>query len=293
MPRITTDDDVGLFFEETGDGFPIIFVHEFAGDYRSFYPQVSFFSHQYRCITYCARGYTPSDVPSLVSSYSQERARDDIRSILDALSIEQAHIIGISMGSFAALHFGISDPKRVRSLVLGGCGSGSPLAVREKFRNEARMMANAIHQVGMETVAAAYAESATRVQFQKKDPNGWMEFRQMLSEHSGLGSANTMLGVQAKRPSLFEIEEDLTVLSVPTLVMVGDEDEPCLEVSLYLKRTIPSSGLVFFPITGHTLNLEEPNLFNATVSRFLHQVELNCWPQRDPRSLTGRIITSR
>lgn len=293
MPRITTDDNVGLFLEETGDGFPILFVHEFAGDYRSFHPQVSFFSREYRCITYCARGYTPSDVPDLVSSYSQERARDDIRSILDALSIEQAHIIGISMGSFAALHFGISDPKRVRSLVLGGCGSGSPLAAREKFQNEARKMSNAIHQVGMETVAAAYAESATRVQFQRKDLRGWMEFRQMLSEHSGLGSANTMLGVQAARPSLFEIESDLRMLAMPTLIMVGDEDEPCLEASLYLKRTIPSSGLVLFPVTGHTLNLEEPSLFNSAVSHFLHEVELGRWPKRDPRSLTGRIIKSR
>src|ERR1051325_3480350 len=107
MPTLTADDGVKLYYEETGAGTPIVFVHEFAGDLRSWEPQVRHFSRRYRCIAYNARGYPPSDVPAQVDSYSQARSRDDILSVLDALSIKQAHVVGLSMGGFATLHFGM------------------------------------------------------------------------------------------------------------------------------------------------------------------------------------------
>ena len=94
MAKATTDDGVGLYYEETGAGAPIVFVHEFAGDLRSFEPQVRYFSRRYRCIAYNARGYPPSDVPESFERYSQERARDDIRCVLDGLKIEKAQVSG-------------------------------------------------------------------------------------------------------------------------------------------------------------------------------------------------------
>src|SRR5258707_6410036 len=112
MAHLTTDDGVKLYYEETGAGSPIVFVHEFAGDHRSWEPQVRYFSRMYRCITYSARGYPPSDVPEDWAQYSQDRARDDIRSVLDALKIDQAHIVGLSMGGFATVHFGFTYPRR-------------------------------------------------------------------------------------------------------------------------------------------------------------------------------------
>ena len=125
MPHLTTDDGVKLYYEETGSGIPIVFVHEFAGDYRAWEPQVRYFSRRYRCITYNARGYPPSDVPKEPGRYSQDRARDDIRAVLDALKIDKAHIVGLSMGGFATLHFGFTYPDRARSLVIAGCGYGA------------------------------------------------------------------------------------------------------------------------------------------------------------------------
>src|SRR5215831_5102121 len=97
-------------------------LHEFAGDYRSWETQVRHFARSYRCISYNARGYPPSDVPADGERYSQDRARDDIRAVLDALKIDKAHIVGLSMGGFAALHFGFTYPQRARSLVVAGCG---------------------------------------------------------------------------------------------------------------------------------------------------------------------------
>ena len=125
MPLLTTDDNVKLYYEEVGAGTPLIFVHEFAGDCRSWEAQVRYFGRRYRCIAFNARGFPPSDVPDDVNMYSQERARDDIKAVLDALKIEKAHIVGLSMGGFATLHFGFTYPERALSLVVGGCGYGA------------------------------------------------------------------------------------------------------------------------------------------------------------------------
>lgn len=290
MATIRTDDGVNLYVEETGEGTPIVFVHEFAGDVRSYEPQVRWLARRYRCVTYNARGYPPSDVPTDASAYSQERARDDIRCVLDGLKIDRAHVVGVSMGGFATLHFGLAYPDRALSLVVAGCGYGARLDTRPQFQKEAEATADRLETGGMAKEAAVYGAGPTRVQYQNKDPRGWQEFIGQLSEHSAKGSANTMRGVQARRPSLYHLEDKLKALQVPTLVMTGDEDEPCLDESVYLKRRIPSAGLVVMPKTGHALNLEEPALFNQLVTDFFHQVERGRWALRDPRSIATNIL---
>jgi pimeloyl-ACP methyl ester carboxylesterase len=293
MPHLTTDDGVRLYYEETGTGAPIVFVHEFADDYRGYEPQIRYFARRYRCIAYNARGYPPSEVPEDPSRYSQDRARDDIRAVLDALAIEKAHIVGISMGGFATLHFGLAYPERALSLVVAGCGYGAELGKRQQFHEETAKTAALIESAGMKVAAQTYGIGPTRVQFQNKDPRGWAEFAAHLAEHSTLGSANTMRGVQARRPSLWDLTDRMGKLEVPTLIMTGDEDDPCLDPGLLMKRTIPTAALVVFPNTGHALNLEEPDLFNRSCDEFFHQVESGRWPRRDPRSLTGSILGVR
>src|SRR5258706_7475545 len=105
MSTLTTDDGVKLHYEESGSGTPIVFVHEFAGDWRTWEPQLRHFSRRYRCIAYNARGYPPSDVPADVERYSQQRARDDILRVFDALGIARAHVVGKFIGRVAALPF--------------------------------------------------------------------------------------------------------------------------------------------------------------------------------------------
>jgi pimeloyl-ACP methyl ester carboxylesterase len=290
MPHLTTDDAVRLYYEETGTGTPVVFVHEFAGDVRSYEPQVRYFSRRYRCIAFNARGFPPSDVPEDWTRYSQERARDDIRAVLDGLAIAKAHIVGISMGGFATLHFGLAYPERALSLVVAGCGYGAEPAKRQQFHDETARTAERIANLGMAEAGKSYALGPSRVQYQNKDPRGWAEFAAQLYEHSSLGSANTMRGVQARRPSLWDLTEGMKKLAVPTLVATGDEDDPCLESGLLMKRTIPTAALVVLPNTGHALNLEEPDLFNRLCDDFFHQVESGRWPRRDPRSVTGSIL---
>ena len=290
MPHLTPDDGVRLYYEEAGAGHPIVFVHEFAGDYRAYETQLRYFSRRYRCIAFNARGYPPSDVPEDWQRYSQERARDDIRAVLDALNIAKAHVVGISMGGFATLHFGFAYPDRATSLVVAGCGYGAQPDKRQQFAEETARTAAKIESDGMAEVAKSYGAGPTRVQYLNKDPRGYAEFLQQLSEHSTRGAANTMRGVQGRRPSLWDLTDEMKKLDVPTLVATGDEDDPCLEPGLLMKRLIRSAALVVFPNTGHALNIEEPDLFNRVCADFFHQVETGRWPHRDPRSTTGSIL---
>jgi len=291
MAFVTTDDNVRLYVEESGSGEPIVFVHEFAGDHRAWEPQVRYFSRRYRCITYAARGYPPSDVPG-ADHYSQDRARLDILAVLDGLGLDKAHICGLSMGGFAALHFGIHHPERALSLIVAGCGYGAEKDKREQFAEEAEATARLLESMTGDEFADTYGSGPTRVQFINKDPRGWEEFRQQLSEHSLEGAAHTQRGVQKTRPSLFDLEDDLRQIKTPMLIMTGDEDEPCLIPNVWLKRIIHSSALVVLPNSGHTINLEEPELFNRACDDFWTQVRAGRWPTRDRRSLSSKILSS-
>jgi pimeloyl-ACP methyl ester carboxylesterase len=273
MPSITTDDGVKLHYEDAGRGTPIVFVHEFAGDLRSWDPQLSHFSRRYRCIAYNARGYPPSDVPESFERYSQERARDDVRAVMDALRIERAYVVGLSMGGFATLHFGIKYSPRALGLVVAGCGYGAVPAQRAEFQRSSRANAKMMMEEGMAEFAATYGHGPSRLQLREKDPRGFARYIQYLTEHSPLGSANTMLGYQARRPSLYDLTAEMQGITAPLLVVAGDEDDPTLEPGLLMKRTIPRAGLVMLPWSGHALNLEDPAAFNRVVEDFFHQVE--------------------
>jgi pimeloyl-ACP methyl ester carboxylesterase len=281
---------IHLYYEEAGSGDPLLFCHEFAGECRSWEPQVRYFSRRYRVITYNARGYPPSDVPDDVSAYSQMQAVEDIVSLMRHLQLPDAHLVGLSMGGYAVLHLGLHYPSLARSLVVGGCGYGSVAGDRAKFQQDVEQTAMRIARDGMQAMAEFYSRGPTRVQFSDKDPRGWQEFAAQLAEHSAVGSALTFRGVQGQRPSVYDLEAQMRQLQVPTLVIIGDEDEPCLEPALLMNRAIATSGLVVLPKSGHTINLEEPDAFNRAINDFLTAVEAGKWGPRNPASLSQSAI---
>jgi pimeloyl-ACP methyl ester carboxylesterase len=281
---------VNLYYEEAGDGVPMIFVHEFAGEARSWAPQVRFFRRGYRTITFNARGYPPSDVPEDPAAYSQRQAVEDIRGVLDYLQIDKAHVIGLSMGGYAALHFGLLYPDRALSLVVAGAGYGSKAEERETFRRDCAAVAELFEREPMETVAARYAMGPARVQFRDKDAEGWEQFCELLKQQSAKGHALTLRGVQIVRESIYELGDRMARLTVPTLIVTGDEDDSCLEPALYMKRTIPTSGLLIIPRSGHTINLEEPDIFNRHVLDFVTAVDAGRWTARNPASVSPSAI---
>jgi pimeloyl-ACP methyl ester carboxylesterase len=293
MPSIRTEDGVDLHYIEAGEGTPLLFVHEFAGDARSWEPQMRFFARRYRCIAYHARGYPPSSVPSDPKAYSQDRATDDIAAVIKALNLAPAHVVGLSMGAFATLHLGLRHPHLARSLTAAGVGYGASPDKRGQFRAEIDGSVAKLRAGGIEKFATIYAHGPTRLVFEEKDPRGFAEFEAQMAEHSTEGSALTMLGVQRERPSLFELEAEFRKLKLPTLVIAGDEDDPTLEPALYLKRTITSSALLVMPKCGHTMNLEDPDAFNRALLDFITAVDSGAWKDRIPASLSGAIIAAK
>lgn len=271
----STTGAVDLYYEETGQGFPLIWCHEYGGDYRSWEPQVRYFGRRYRVVTWNYRGYPPSDVPKDPEAYSVEILVEDLRGLMQHLGIRRAHVGGLSMGGGVALNFGIRHPELAESLIIAAAGSGT--VGRAEFLENAERQARLYETEGARAKAENFAGLATRRGFADKDPRGWAEFLRGVHDHSGLGSALMMRGVQMKRKTIYELEPELKRLTLPSLVVVGDQDEPCLEPGLFMKRHIAHAGLLVLPMTGHTANIEEPALFNQHVAEFLAAVEHGRW----------------
>ena len=284
---------VQLYYEEAGKGFPIVFVHEFAGDLRSWEPQLRYFSERYRCIAFNARGYPPSDMPESVSQYSQAIATDDIANVMRDLGIRKAHIIGCSMGGFATVHFGLRYARLARSLTAVGVGYGSDPDKRAQFARDTEVMARRFEELGTSEAISTYQVGPARVQYQNKDPRGFREFCGQFAEHSALGSANTLRGVQARRPAVYSLERGLARMKVPTHILTGDEDNQCLEPGIFIKRVCPAARLTVVANTGHAVNVEEPDLFNRLTDDFLTLVDSGRWRPRDPRSLNKSTMAGK
>jgi pimeloyl-ACP methyl ester carboxylesterase len=292
MPYATSD-GTRLYYEEAGKGIPIVFVHEFADDLRSWEPQLRFFSRRYRCIAYNARGYPPSDVPKAVSRYSQKIAADDIANVMRHLRLRKAHIIGCSMGGFATVHFGLRHARMALSLTAIGVGYGSDPDKKVQFLKDTEVMARRFDELGTAEAIKPYQIGPSRVQFQNKDPRGFAHFCAEFARHSALGSANTLRGVQARRPSIYSLERGLSKLRVPLHIVSGDEDNNCLDPGVFMKRVCPSAWLTVVPNTGHAVNLEEPDLFNRITAEFLAQIDSGRWRPRDPRYYNKSTMTRK
>ncbi|WP_315784057.1 MULTISPECIES: alpha/beta hydrolase [unclassified Bradyrhizobium] len=287
MPHATAKDGVRLYFEEAGTGTPLLFLHEFAADHTNWEPQLRYLARRHRCIAYSARGYTPSDVPPSPDLYSYVHFTTDALAVLDHLGIDSAHFVGLSMGSYSSLQVALNAPDRIRSMVLAGVGSGSDVAQLEAFRAQCRATAEQFETLGSAETAKVTREAPGRIPFLVKDPRGHADFYAALARHDAKGSANTMRGFQGARPSIYTMADAIRRVPTPALIICGDEDDACIEPSLFLKRHLPASGLTFFPKSGHVLNLEEPALFNEAVERFIALVEAGRWGPRDPRSMAG------
>jgi len=272
MPQAKAADGTSLYYESQGSGPAIIFVHELAGTCHSFDLQVAALKERYRCITYNARGYPPSDVPSAIDSYSQDIAAADIGAVLDAAGEKDAHVMGVSMGSAAALQFTISHPNRVRSAILCSIGSGSDVKPDEYVANMEAMAAR-VEKNGMDQIRQNFTASPARQKLKEKSPAEYQKFLADLERFSVQGLANTMRGVQKRRPPLYAHKEKIAALRVPALVVLGGIDEGCSKPSRFLAETLPGARLEILPNTGHGVNIEEPDRVNRMVAEFVGAVE--------------------
>ncbi len=273
-----------LYVEESGYGYPIIFIHEFGSDIRGWETQARYFSRAYRCIAYNARGYLPSDVPEDAALYGWEFAVDDIAAVMRGLNIERAHVVGSSMGGYAALQFGLRYPEKASAIVAAAVGSGSLPSQRDAWLRETTVLARIFTERGMGAMAERMACGPARTQLKYKDRKSWQDFLDRLRQHSPQGMSNTIARCQALRPSLHDLRDRLSGMAIPVLLAVGDEDVACLETNLMLKSALPNAGLWICPNTGHAINLEEPSAFNAQIESFIGAVERGSWRRGYPTS---------
>tara|TARA_Y100001936_G_scaffold242361_1_gene279509 strand:- start:2205 stop:3077 length:873 start_codon:yes stop_codon:yes gene_type:complete len=273
MPNARLD-NCQIEYDDTGSGVPLIFSHEFAGNMESWTMQKNYFARRYRVISYNAKGYPPSSIPETWQEYTYDHQVKVLLDLLNHLHLEKAYICGLSMGAYTALQFGIAHPERCIGIISAGVGTGS--ADPKKFLSESEERANLLDTKGM-LAMESYLSGSTRIRFKEKDPLGWQVFSDLFHQHSPQGSANTLRGFQGRRPSIFTLTKQLQELNVPILVMYGDEDEPCVEPSLFIKKNAPRCGLAVLPQTGHACNLEEPAMFNYFVGEFIASVEAEKW----------------
>ena len=267
--------DVELYYEETGAGVPLVWSHEFGGDHRSWEPQVRYFARGYRVVTYNHRGYAPSSVPVEADAYSQDILVEDLFRLLRHLGLGPVHLGGCSMGANVARDFALAHPALVKSLIMVGAGAGS--VSRKQFLESQAATAHGLEREGMASRLRGFDTLATRASFKVKDPRGFAEFLRQAGEHDAQACAHLAREVMSKRRTVPELEAPLRALRVPTLIVVGDQDAPCVEPSLMMRALIPHAGLVVFPACGHTPNIEEPGLFNLHIAEFLAAVEGGSW----------------
>lgn len=274
MPTASVN-GVEIYYEETGQGAPLVFSHEFGGDHRSWEPQARYFARRHRVVTYNHRGYPPSGVPKAASDYSQDLLVADLHGLVKHLGLGPIHLVGCSMGANAARDFALAYSGMVRSLTLVGAGAGS--VNREQFLEGQRATAAALDREGIGAVLRNLQTLPARASFKQKDPRGFAEFLRQAGEHDAQACAHLIREVMSKRKTVQEVEAGLRALRVPALIMVGDQDAPCLEPSLMMRAMLPHAGLVVFPACGHTPNIEEPGLFNVHLAEFLAAVEGGRW----------------
>jgi len=263
---------LNLYYELQGQGSPIVLMHEFAGSIRSWDETIDRLREELRVLAYNCRGYPPSSVPKDLKCYSQTISADDLRALLDHLGIARTVLAGLSMGGSVALQFAIKYPNRVSGLVIASSGSGSD--DKEQFAETFEAVARQLESEGTQAVSDRYLMGPTRLTLKRKRPELWRKLRDDFAASSARGLANTIRGTITKRPTIYELEASLRALSIPTLIMAGELDAPVLAPSRFLAATIPAARLKIFEATGHTINLEEPEMFSLAILEFLESTKV-------------------
>jgi pimeloyl-ACP methyl ester carboxylesterase len=266
MPRVTVN-GVSLYYEVTGHGPPLVLVHGFGCGLRMWDPQLKALARSWRVVTYDVRGHGISEAPADPGAYSQPISVADLRAMLDSLRIRRAAVGGLSMGGNIALNFALAHPARVTALVIADTGAGSDDAAG--WAATVHALAGAVERDGPEAFADAAMANPLFARYVARGPAAERFIRSCLMTHRARGLALTGREVLVKRPSIYSLAPKLRALSIPTLLIVGEHDEPCVKVHRFMADTIPGARHVVIPGVGHLTNLEAPDVFNRAVGRFL------------------------
>lgn len=266
MPLGNTN-GMSLYYEDVGRGRPLVWAHGFACGLRMWDPQVAALADRYRVITYDVRGHGASDIPAAPEAYSQPISVEDLRGLLRHLGISRAVVGGLSMGGNIALNFALAFPDMVDGLIICDTGAGSDNT--EEWIGNCEAWAQLLEREGIEAFADVMVAHPLLARYASQGPEAARLMRSLVTTHRARGLAHTLRGVLARRPTIYSLEPRLRQLRVPTLLIVGEFDEPCLKVHRFMGEVIAGSEQVVVKGVGHMTNLEDPATFNAAVSEFL------------------------
>ncbi len=249
MPSIDRD-GVGIHYEAQGDGPAILLSHGYGATSQMWAGQIELLSRDHRLIVWDMRGHGRSDSPEEQSRYSESETVADMLAILDAEGVERAVIGGLSLGGYMSLAFHLAHPDRTRALMLFDTGPGynNPKAREGWNTGMAIPRAEALERDGL---AALGGSEEVRVS----------------THRSAGGLAKAARGMLAQFDN--RIIQSLSGIDKPTLVLVGERDEPFLAGTDYMANRIAGSVKVVIANAGHAANIDNPTDFNDAVSAFL------------------------
>jgi 3-oxoadipate enol-lactonase len=273
VPYITSG-DIKIYYEEKGAGPPLLFLHGFSLDHRMWRDQVDYFSDKYSVITYDARGHGQSDAPE--SGYSRENRVDDLLALIDALKLQQFHLVGLSMGGGDALRFALDYQERLKTLTLAGStASGWKAAVQMRdfpFDEEAKEAhlspADLIKKKGIDQIKRQWIDM-TLAGYDKRNQGLKQPLAEMMQTFSGKPWTDPDAGNYEKRDDIRLAAK----IRIPTFIIVGQRDIVFRPLAAKLSEIILDADLEIVKDAGHMVNLEAPELFNNFLEKFLLENE--------------------
>jgi pimeloyl-ACP methyl ester carboxylesterase len=260
---------VHLYYESYGNGVPLVLAYGLGGNTGMWAGQIEAFSREYRLILWDPRGHGQSDSPPQHEQYGLQISAEDLRGLLDHLGIERAYIGGQSMGGGITARFALTYPNRVAALLIIDSASASGLPMSAAMRAMREKTIELAETQGMAAVADYVITANPNLRTQAEaSPEARQRLRQMFLDLNPRGYAHT---IRAMLMEAFPTEQ-LATLTMPTLVLVGDED-PALDAARWTHQQVPGSHLVILPQAGHLSNLDAPEAFNTSVLDVLRPLQ--------------------
>ncbi len=270
MPRLPVN-GVHINVEQAGEGPPLVLLHGFTGSAAGWAEHAAVFAHGHATVAVDLLGHGLSDAPDDPQRHGIGYATEDVLSVLDALGIQRAGLLGYSMGGRVAISLAIVAPERLSALILESASSGirDAGARRERAVQDAELAA-AIEQDGIEPFVdrwehlPLFASQATLPEPARGD------LRAQRLQNSPAGLANSLRGLgQGVQPPMHEY---LQQIRVPTLLIAGELDPAYCALGQEMLDLIPQARLEVVPDAGHAVHLEQPERFRALVLEFLNEV---------------------
>jgi pimeloyl-ACP methyl ester carboxylesterase len=243
---------IELEYQDGGQGPAVLLGHGYSATGRMWDGQRAALGDRWRIVSWDMRGHGHTASPADPAQYSAALTVADMRALLDHLGIARAVVGGLSLGGYVSLAFYLAHPERVRALVICDSGPGYRNAeARAAWNQRADDRARELEARGLDALAGR-----TR------------EMREAMGHHaSAQGVAHAARGMLAQEGS--QVIDGLPTIRVPTLVIVGDQDQPFLAPCEYMAKKIPGARLEVIRGAGHASNLDQPDAFNRVLRDFL------------------------